>query len=1375
MTAAVHSAGVNSVAVHSAAVPRGRWNIWMIMVATVVISSLAIGSAWALWAPRSSPGSSGISAATTVAQGAAPMATVVGSTVTVTWAASTLVTGQAVSGYLVTRYNASNVAQTILTACNGTVVALTCAESNVPTGVWTYTVTPVFATNWRGLESAKSASVSTETVAPVNAFTVTGVVGGAVRSANTIFYRGIAAGSFTLTNAVTDAGSGPASSQTSALTGTTTGWSHTPSTVSTPTGGPYVSSPFSWAAGATSSPVEVVTGRDVAGNTAASTFTFVNDSTPPTAGSISYPAGAQSTPSIQITFASGTDVLSGITSRVLQRSYAPRTNGVCGTYNPFATIGGANPVSPYTDTAVGGGACYQYRYVVTDAVGNQDIAVSANVANFDYSSSIANRTGLTNYYRLGEASNTASVVDSKGTSPGVSAGGVTVGVTGALSGDSNTAMTFDGVNDYIQTPAPRQTTGTDFTGNDFSIEFWFKSTQTFGTGCTNWWQGARLVDAEVDGTNNDFGTALCGGRVIVGVGGTADTNLISAAGLNNGVWHHVVMTRTAATRVIQLYIDGALSGSATGTSAALLNTSAIISIGRSQVPDDYFAGTMDEIALYSIVLTPSQVLADYSLGTAAASDVAGPTGGTVAATGLVGTGAAYSTSVGLSIAFTAGTDPSGMAGSGYQLQRATATLTSTAGADGVCGTYGTYQLLATDPVSPRADTVTDQACYRYRYVVADTNGNSTTYTSGDVKVDTVAPPAPALTFSATTNAYWSAAAPTIVYYRPAATSGSFTVTALSVDPASGTASYVFPTFGTGWTLTPGTKGVYTYSWSAANPAAATGGSITATNNAGAASPGSPFTLTGDSVAPTASGISYADGATVATTTSVSFTTGTDAGSGIGTRLLQRASTTLTGTTCGTTFSAFATVTNGTNPTSPVTDSTPAGNCYKYQYLVSDNVGNAAAVATSASIVKVTQTYAASITGTPGIQSYFRLDETSASNTISSDSFTGTSQALITSRAGEVGATWTRFAGTGNAKISSANRAFRDGANASLYYASAVPSTADYSVEADLVVVSDLAGDSIGVLGRVDPAAITFYRASWERSDNTWNIWKSVNGAFSYLGGAPGTMTPGQTYRLRLDMAGTAIKLFVNGTQTVSVVDASITAAGRGGFYDGESGGTVVKSNLTGVHLDNFAITTNALAADSVGSNPGTYLNRPTAGVAGALTSGGTAVQFDGVDDYIQAPRGIGDDFSIEFWFKSTQGIGTGANWWNGAGLVDSDVVAAPANTADFGVSLRSDGKVVAGIGNPDVSVISTAGGYNNGAWHHVVFTRTRASGVLQLYVDGTLTGTATGNTLAATANPVIALGRISGSANYFAGTLDEVALYTTALSQATVSAHYANR
>ena len=195
------------------------------------------------------------------------------------------------------------------------------------------------------------------------------------------------------------------------------------------------------------------------------------------------------------------------------------------------------------------------------------------------------------------------------------------------------------------------------------------------------------------------------------------------------------------------------------------------------------------------------------------------------------------------------------------------------------------------------------------------------------------------------------------------------------------------------------------------------------------------------------------------------------------------------------------------------------------------------------------------------------------------------------------------------------------------------------------------------------------------------------------------------------------------------------------------------------------------AADSKGSNPGTYTNSPTVGVAGAIAGdANTAVQLDGVNDSVSVARTVRDSFSIEFWFKSTQGIGTSPNWQLGAGLVNADVAGT---TNDFGLSLRSDGRIVAGTGNPEVSIVSTAGGYSNNAWHHVVFTRVRSTGALALYVDGAAAGTATGGTQALIAPATITFGRILSGTNYLQGTLDEVAFYNTALSAATVSAHYA--
>src|SRR5262249_60327374 len=113
--------------------------------------------------------------------------------------------------------------------------------------------------------------------------------GSALKVGTRFYYRGTVTGggSFMLTNAVTDGDSGPASSTTAALGGTTGGWSHTPSTVSTPAVGPYDSNAFGWTQGTSSSPTEVVTGADAAGNTtAAPMLTFTDDSTAPPAGAL---------------------------------------------------------------------------------------------------------------------------------------------------------------------------------------------------------------------------------------------------------------------------------------------------------------------------------------------------------------------------------------------------------------------------------------------------------------------------------------------------------------------------------------------------------------------------------------------------------------------------------------------------------------------------------------------------------------------------------------------------------------------------------------------------------------------------------------------------------------------------------------------------------------------------------------------------------------------------------------------------------------------------------------------------------------------------------------------------------------------------------
>jgi hypothetical protein len=90
--------------------------------------------------------------------------------------------------------------------------------------------------------------------------------------------------------------------------------------------------------------------------------------------------------------------------------------------------------------------------------------------------------------------------------------------------------------------------------------------------------------------------------------GNPDVTILSTSNINDNVFHHVVVTRNAATGAMVLYIDGAQQASATGP-AGTRATPASLRIGSLQTNLNFFAGQIDEVRLFNAALTAAQVAA----------------------------------------------------------------------------------------------------------------------------------------------------------------------------------------------------------------------------------------------------------------------------------------------------------------------------------------------------------------------------------------------------------------------------------------------------------------------------------------------------------------------------------------------------------------------------------------------------------------------------------------------------------------------------------------------------------------------------------------------------------------------------------------------
>ncbi|WP_189131484.1 LamG-like jellyroll fold domain-containing protein [Wenjunlia tyrosinilytica] len=187
-----------------------------------------------------------------------------------------------------------------------------------------------------------------------------------------------------------------------------------------------------------------------------------------------------------------------------------------------------------------------------------------------------------------------------------------------------------------------------------------------------------------------------------------------------------------------------------------------------------------------------------------------------------------------------------------------------------------------------------------------------------------------------------------------------------------------------------------------------------------------------------------------------------------------------------------------------------------------------------------------------------------------------------------------------------------------------------------------------------------------------------------------------------------------------------------------------------------------------------YSSGATLGAAGAIKgTSDHAVGLDGTTNGLVSASdtsSVGSAYSAELWFKTntTTGgklIGFGGN------------KTGYSSNYDKHVYMSDSGRLVFGVWNGRADVITTAGSYNDNAWHHVVATQ--GSGGMALYVDGAEAGT----NPVSTHQPYSGYWRVGGdnlngwpnqpSSAFFKGTVDEAAVYSTRLSAIRIAAHYA--
>jgi hypothetical protein len=208
------------------------------------------------------------------------------------------------------------------------------------------------------------------------------------------------------------------------------------------------------------------------------------------------------------------------------------------------------------------------------------------------------------YLRLGESGG-ATVHDEIGGMDGTIAGSCTFNVVGAIAGDPDGALQFDGTTCKITLPAD----GFAFPGTaSFTVESWV-STSMDASFHHVFSKETRDAQNPIDGYGVLVSpTGFTFERVVATMG-----NLKTPAYLVSPGFHHFVAVYTGSE--MRIYVDGSLAGTLPDTRS--MNAIAAPPIIGGSTVGNFYKGVIDELAVYPVALSAARIALHHRLGVGA--------------------------------------------------------------------------------------------------------------------------------------------------------------------------------------------------------------------------------------------------------------------------------------------------------------------------------------------------------------------------------------------------------------------------------------------------------------------------------------------------------------------------------------------------------------------------------------------------------------------------------------------------------------------------------------------------------------------------------------------------------------------------------------